>query len=133
MGRQEASLALAGNTILRARLAPRDGDDIKGKKVVAFAGIGQPRKFFETLREVGAELAAAHAFSDHHPYRDTELARLAAEASEQGAALVTTEKDAVRVPPAWRQRLCVLKVEVEWEDEPALMRVLAPVLARCHG
>ncbi len=133
MGAPQASLALADKTVLRARLAPRGSDDFKNKKVVAFAGIGQPRKFFETLREIGAELAATHAFADHHPYRDTELARLAAEASEQDAALVTTEKDAVRVEPAWRQRLCVLKVEVEWEDTAALMRVLAPVMARRDG
>jgi len=133
MGKPQASLALAGKTVLRAKLAPRGGDDFKGKKVIAFAGIGQPKKFFETLREVGAELAATHAFADHHTYRDTELARLAAEASEQGAALVTTEKDAVRVAPAWRHRLCVLKVEVEWEDKAALLRVLAPVMGPRHG
>jgi dephospho-CoA kinase len=62
-----------------------------------------------------------------------ELARLAAEASEKDAMLVTTEKDWVRIAPAWRQRASALKVEVEWADEAALRRVLAPAMERAHG
>jgi tetraacyldisaccharide 4'-kinase len=133
MGQPRPDLALAGKTVLRATLAPRDGDRFKDKAVIAFAGIGQPKKFFKTLEEIGAVLAGAHAFADHHPYRDTELARLAAEASENDAALVTTEKDWVRIAPAWRQRTSALKVEVEWVDEAALHRVLAPAMERAHG
>src|SRR6185437_2180249 len=133
MGRPRPDLVLAGKTVLRATLAPRAGDIFKGKSVIAFAGIGQPKKFFATLEEIGAVLAGAHPFADHHPYRDTELARLAAEASENDAALVTTEKDWVRIAPAWRQRASALKVEVEWADEAALRRVLAPALERAHG
>jgi tetraacyldisaccharide 4'-kinase len=133
MGDGHATLPLCGKPSLRARLVPQDADCFAGKKVIAFAGIGQPKKFFSTLTDVGAELVATHPFADHHPYRETELARLAAEASERGALLATTEKDAVRVPAPWRQRLHVLKVEVEWRDEAALKRLLAPLLKRCDG
>ena len=132
MGEQRCDLALAGKPLLRARLQPRGGDCCQHKRVVAFAGIGQPKKFFATLEEIGAILVAVHAFADHHPYRDTELARLAAEASEKDAALVTTEKDWVRIAPAWRQRLKALPVEVEWEDDAALRRILAPAMERAH-
>jgi tetraacyldisaccharide 4'-kinase len=133
MGKPRAHVAFAGKTVLRATLAPREGDLFKGKPVIAFAGIGQPKKFFATLEEIGAVLAGVHPFADHHPYRDTELARLAAEASEKNAMLVTTEKDWVRIAPAWRQRASALTVEVEWADEAALRRVLAPALERAHG
>lgn len=133
MGEGDAAIPLGGKPVLRARLAPHEAEKFRGKKVVAFAGIGQPKKFFASLTEIGAEIVATHPFADHHPYRETELARLAAEASESGAILATTEKDAVRVPPVWRQRLCVLKVEVAWEDESALKRLLAPVIHRCNG
>jgi len=133
MGEQRCSLALAGKPILRARLRPCDGALCKEKRVIAFAGIGQPKKFFTTLEEIGATLVAVHAFADHHPYRDTELARLAAEASEEDAALITTEKDWVRIAPAWRQRLSALPVEVDWADEAALRRILAPTMELAHG
>ncbi len=133
MGENDAGVTLAGHTVLKARLAPCAAEDFAGKKVVAFAGIGQPRKLTATLEEVGATVVAAHAFPDHHPYRETELARLANEAGAAGADLATTEKDFVRLPAPWRQHIRTLKVEVVWENRDALRRVLEPILARLHG
>lgn len=133
MGADKNGLALAGKIVLKAKLVPCHADDLVGKKVVAFAGIGRPEKFFATLQDMGAVLAATHAFADHHLYRETELGRLAAEAGDQGAALVTTEKDLVRLTPPWRQRIRALAVDIVWEDRAALMRVLARVLARHDG
>src|SRR5579864_4492798 len=63
---------LAGKTVLRARLLPENAAAFAGRAVVAFAGIGRPAKFFASLEEVGARLAARHAFPDHHPYRAAE-------------------------------------------------------------
>jgi len=110
---------------LRARLAAINGADFAGRDVIAFAGIGRPDKFFTSLTESGARIVARHAFPDHHPYRETELLGLANAAAVTGAMLVTTEKDHVRLPPAWRQRIARLAVTLVWEDEARLAELLA--------
>jgi tetraacyldisaccharide 4'-kinase len=133
IGDDRTGIARCGKPLLTARLEPRGAADLKGQRVVAFAGIGRPEKFFATLRALGAELVAAHPFPDHHTYREVELARLSAEASAQRAQLITTEKDRVRLTPPWRERIRALKVEIVWDDMAALMRVLAPVLDLRHG
>lgn len=102
--------------VLRARLEPGpEAEALRGRPVVAFAGIGRPAKFFATVRACGAEIVAAHSFADHHPYGRSEIAGLLAEAERAGALLVTTAKDAVRVPSDQRAALAVLTVSLEWE------------------
>jgi len=133
IGGNAAGLALGNKPVFKARLVPHDASDLAGKKTVAFAGLGRPEKFFATLRELGAELVGTHAFPDHHAYREAELARLMAEASEQRAELITTEKDLVRLAAPWRDRVRALKVEIRWEDEAALIRALAPFMIKAHG
>ncbi len=111
--------------VLRARLVPGpEAARLHGRRVVAFAGIGRPEKFFATVKSCGAELMATHPFADHHPYSRAEIAALAAEAEEAGALLLTTAKDAVRVPAELRDRLTVLTVRLEWDDTQALDRLL---------
>jgi tetraacyldisaccharide 4'-kinase len=70
---------------------------LNGVRVVAFAGIGNPARFFRLLEAAGAVLVARHAFADHHNFTDAEATRLISEAQTQGAQLVTTEKDLVRL------------------------------------
>ncbi|MCJ2109543.1 tetraacyldisaccharide 4'-kinase [Methylobacterium sp. E-041] len=115
-GEAVAAQALArGLPVLRARLVP-EGAAVAGRRVLAFAGIGRPEKVFASLREAGAEIAATRSFPDHHPYRDADLARLAAEAGRLGAELATTEKDHVRLPEAFAARVRVLPVRLAFAD-----------------
>src|SRR3546814_4475830 len=86
------------------------------KRVYAFAGIGRPQKFLDSLRKVGAEVAGWEAFPDHHPYDAATLQRLAAAAAAAGAQLVTTAKDAARLGAAAPPGLGVLDVRLVWED-----------------
>jgi tetraacyldisaccharide 4'-kinase len=118
---QEAFTATWGARItvphLTGRLAPLQmGMDWHGTRVIAFAGIGYPEKFFATLRAEGAEILRALALDDHQPLADTLLARLEAEAKAQGAQLVTTEKDAVRLPPAFQPKVLAFPVRLAVDD-----------------
>ncbi|MCJ2091798.1 tetraacyldisaccharide 4'-kinase [Methylobacterium sp. J-072] len=116
-----------GLPVHRARLVP-DGFDLAGGRCLAFAGIGRPEKFFATLRGTGAAIVAARPFPDHHPYGAADLTALAAEADRLGAELVTTEKDAVRLPAAFAARVRVLRVRLVPDDPEALRRQIRQAL-----
>ena len=115
-----------GLPVHRARLMP-EGDGFRGLRLLAFAGIGRPEKFFASLREVGAEVVATRSFADHHPYRPGEIAALEREAARLGAELFTTEKDAVRLPAA-AGRIRTLPVSLRFADEAAVLGQLGAAL-----
>jgi tetraacyldisaccharide 4'-kinase len=122
---QERFLSRWGDRIslphLTAHVEPlRTGMDWKGTRVVAFAAIGHPEKFFATLRAEGAQLLRAEALPDHARLPEALLQRLDAEASALGAQLVTTEKDAVRLPKRFRDRVMTLVVRLAMADWSAL-------------
>jgi tetraacyldisaccharide 4'-kinase len=134
IGHDDGSLAaqLGGALpVLAGRLTPEPrAQALRGKKVVAFAGIGRPAKFFATLAELGCSLVATKSFADHHVYDPDELMELVELASMAKALPVTTDKDFMRLPPEARQMFKVCRVALEWRDEAALERILRPLLQR---
>jgi tetraacyldisaccharide 4'-kinase len=114
---KDARAALpSGIPLFAAKLVQDLGDLAPGTDYLAFAGIGRPEKFFAGLRASGVSLRATQAFPDHHAYAERDLARLLERAAASGLRLVTTPKDAVRLPPAWRERVDVAGVTLSWED-----------------
>jgi tetraacyldisaccharide 4'-kinase len=88
-----------GLPVLHGRLVPDPQAlaDLKGRGVLAFAGIGDPGKFFATLRDADVELRVCRPFPDHHRYHRIEAIDLIQQAEADGLVLATTEKDAVRL------------------------------------
>lgn len=113
---------------LQAELRPlQTGMDWAGMPVYAFAGIGYPEKFFRTLRQMGADIRGTVPLTDHQELTPALLKRLEEDAKRARAQLVTTEKDAVRLPQAFQQKVLTVPVRLESEDwrplDEALLKV----------
>ena len=100
---------------------------IKDKQIYAFAGIGQPERLRMSLMAAGLDVVGARAFPDHHPYSAKEIEALHRRAKLLGAALVTTQKDYVRLPEALRAGITPVDVKVIWQDEALLNQLLQQV------
>jgi tetraacyldisaccharide 4'-kinase len=116
----------AGKPVARATFEATHGHNLRGVKVLAFAGIADPGKFFATLASTGAELVEQRSFADHYAYQNEDLQALMDDAKQAGLTLVTTEKDAARflglgdIGEQMRGRTRVLAVRLRFSDDAAL-------------
>lgn len=101
---------------------------IKGQKIFAVAGIGRPEKFFETLRDGGAELVDTVSFPDHHAFSEADISSCLKKADALGAQVFTTEKDHVRVAEKFRDRVTAYPVSLKWQDADAVDAFLSQAL-----
>jgi tetraacyldisaccharide 4'-kinase len=117
-------------TVFRARLEPdaAAAGHLRGRKVFAFAGIGQPEKFFATLQRCGAAIVRQRSFPDHHPYRIDDIRAILDEAKAHDLQVVTTEKDLVRAAglsgAASLGAIKALPVRLVFDNEKALRGLL---------
>ena len=93
------------------------GKPNKNKKVIAFAGIARPEKFFNTLEENGYHLHAHYGFPDHATYTHGQLNKLMSLADKEGIPLITTEKDWVRLSKKWQSKISYLKIAINLDDK----------------
>jgi tetraacyldisaccharide 4'-kinase len=102
---------------------------LKGKPLLAYAGIGRPEKFFATLQAIGGDVAARRAFPDHHPFSASEAGELLSAARAGNLTLVTTEKDRARMRGnaalnELAQASQVLPITLRFGDEESLKSIL---------
>ena len=102
--------------VFEASLVPTRDFGKDGAAVVAFAGIGRPSKFFDTLSASGAQVIENRSFPDHHVYAKSEIAALKSLAARHGATLVTTEKDFIRLDPNAAAGIEAFPVLVQWRN-----------------
>ncbi|MBC9881547.1 tetraacyldisaccharide 4'-kinase [Bradyrhizobium sp. INPA01-394B] len=131
-----AEMSSRGKPVLRARLKPDAASvaRLQGKRVFAFAGIGDPERFFRTLRASGIEVARTRPFADHHVFSPDELAALAADARREQLTLATTEKDLARLcgNEAVPEGIVPFVVQLEFEDPVRLKQLVSDHLYKAR-
>ena len=114
---------------MRASIEAINADDFNQSRVLAFAGIGQPSKFYDSLRKAGAQIIQTRDFSDHHPFTAQELGDLRADAARLDARLVSTQKDLMRLPLQDRDGISSLDIRLVFEAPDQLAKIVTSVLA----
>ena len=132
-------VAAQGKPVLRAHLVPDDAPvaALRGKRVLAFAGIGDPVRFFNTLQSADVEVVGRRAFADHHWFAKAEIESLVAEASRDALIPVTTEKDFSRLRgvgglPDWARDIVPFAVTLEFDDAAGLRKFVTERLLRAR-
>ena len=134
-----AAVAARGRPVISAHLKADEASLalLRGKRVLAFAGIGDPERFFRTLRACGIEVAAQRPFADHHPFSKSEIEGLIAEANRDALTLVTTEKDLARMRtreglPHGLREMVPFAVTLEIDDATELRKLVSTWLFKAR-
>ena len=131
--------ARAGKQIYEADVVRLDDGSLKGVKVLAWAGIADPEKFYRTVRETGAIVEETRSFPDHHHFSDDEIADLLDRAAALGCTLVTTAKDMVRLEPGHGRAAelaaasRVIEIDVRFDDPMAPKKIIETALAAARA
>jgi tetraacyldisaccharide 4'-kinase len=133
-----ATVAAQDKPVLTAELKADDAavSLLRGRRALAFAGIGDPGRFFRTLRANGVEVVTERIFADHHPFSQSEIVALLAEAKRHALTVVTTEKDLARLGigelPSWAQGIVPFPVKLEFDSAVKLRRFVSDRLFRAR-
>lgn len=122
-----------GKFVVHGTLVPDNAHEIQNKKLHAFAGIGRPEKFFTYLRDLGGHVTTTQAFADHHTYTADELEQIRRRAdtnTQEPGVIVTTEKDAIRIPDGALPGLVVLRVKLTFDAPEQLAELIARKISR---
>lgn len=117
-----------GLPVFHARIEPNRPPAKDNPRVIAFAGIGRPQKFYKSLADCGFEILKTFDFPDHHFYKEAELLELIAQAHSLKADIYTTSKDYVKIPAALRGSFKVLEISVVWDEPERLTKFVMQCL-----
>ncbi|HPD83237.1 MAG: tetraacyldisaccharide 4'-kinase [Alphaproteobacteria bacterium] len=109
--------------VFQSFILPQDGLDLN-KNYVAFAGLGYPEKFKNTLLDLKAKLVGWHTFPDHHSYSEQELEDMQDDALNKQAVLITTEKDYARLPESWKKKIINFPIELQFKSPNDIVQFL---------
>lgn len=106
--------------------------DISGfdlnKSYIAFSGIAHPRYFFDDLQKMGFQLKDCFSFPDHYTYNHRDIIKLHNYAQNEGAELITTEKDYVRLTPYDQKNIYYLPYQLAYVDENKILAHIRPLI-----
>ena len=103
--------------IFYSEYKPQNISEFKNKKIICFAGIGNPNNFFNLLKENEINILEQISFADHYNYSKIELNNLEKRASEKDAILLTTEKDYLRIHENYRKNINYIKIKAEIKNK----------------
>lgn len=106
----------------------QDLNEYKEKKIICFAGIGNPINFFQLLKENKLNLLEEISFPDHYNYSKTELNNLIKKANNSNAILLTTEKDYLRIDEEYKKNINYLKIKVEMENKNKFIEEIKKII-----
>lgn len=134
-----AVVVALGKPVISAHLKANDVSvaSLRGKRVLAFAGIGDPIRFFRTLRASGIDVVRERSFADHHPFSQTEIETLVNEAKRDALRLVTTEKDLARLRnaeglPCWAKDIMPFAVTLDFDDAEGIRKFVSERLFKAR-
>jgi len=114
--------------IFYAKYRAQNINEFKNKKVIAFAGIGNPENFFNLLKDNEIDLVKKIKFPDHHKYSEKELENLLSKIKENDTTLLTTEKDYLRISESYRKNIKFLKIKVEIENKSQFIEEIKKII-----
>jgi tetraacyldisaccharide 4'-kinase len=130
--------ARVGKAVYVAAIKPKPQPDLAGRRVLAYAGIADPAKFYRTVQSLGADIVVQRSFSDHHHFSEDEVADLLETASKENLLLVTTAKDAVRLgghhgrAEALRRESRVVDIDMVFDDPHAASTIIDTAIENCR-
>ncbi|CAO5674468.1 MAG: Tetraacyldisaccharide 4'-kinase [Holosporales bacterium] len=116
--------------VLQARFKPKTLPEKQQERIIGFAGLGYPQKFKISLLNAGYKVVDFVTYPDHFPYTITEIEKLLKKAKGKKAKLMTTSKDAIRIPAPYKEKIHVFKINLEFENTQILEDCLKKTISK---
>ena len=114
--------------IFYAKYNAENINSFKNKKVICFAGIGNPINFFELLKKNEINVLDEISFPDHHDYSERELEDLVIKSKKNNAILLTTEKDYLRINENYKENINFLKIKTILIDQGKFINEIKKII-----